>query len=279
MIDRPEKILINFLYHGEKSLPKNMEYYYILHSPASQVPHRYHFMKNHIHKFKNISFIAVSQFVMREAEPFINDNMISVIYNGVDTEYFTLKDVQDNDETLELITLSALEERKGIQLIIKALSQMKDLSIHYNIYGNGPYKENLKDLIKVNNLEKTVFIHRSTGNVKDLLHRSDVYCLPSKGEAFPLGPLEAMSCGLPIIVSNHQPYDEFVNKKVGFKVSTGSLEAVISAINTLKDKNIGREMGRFGRELVENVFNWELVASKYHKCLYHNGNNNRLPEK
>ena len=30
MIDRPEKILINFLYHGEKSLPKDIEYYYIL---------------------------------------------------------------------------------------------------------------------------------------------------------------------------------------------------------------------------------------------------------
>jgi glycosyltransferase involved in cell wall biosynthesis len=268
MIDRPEKILINFLYHGEKSLPKNMEYYYILHSPASQVPHRYHFIKNHIHKFKNISFIAVSQFVMREAEPFINKLPVKVIYNGVDTKYFSPNGVPTNNSDLVLVTLSALESRKGIQNIITAIIKMNDPKIRYNIYGDGPYKQEIVKMIKSSNLQDKITLHPSNEDPAQCLNNSDVYMLLSKGEAFPLGPLEAMACGLPVIVSDHPPYDEFVHSDIGFKVNRNSTDSISEAIYEMKILANRSQLGAAGRKMVEKSFTWEHVASRYYKTIY-----------
>jgi L-malate glycosyltransferase len=268
MIDRPEKILINFLYHGESSLPKDMEYYYILHSPASQVPHRYHFIKNHIHKFKNISFIAVSQFVMREAEPFINKLPVSVIYNGVDTKYFSPNGIPNKSTDLALVTLSALESRKGIQNVISAIIKMNDPKIRYNIYGDGPYKQEIVNIIKSSKLQDRITLHPSNEDPAQCLNNSDVYVLLSKGEALPLGPLEAMACGLPVIVSDHHPYDEFIHSDMGFKVNRNSTDSIVEVISELKNPAIRLRLGSAGRKMVVKSFTWEHVASQYYKNMY-----------
>ena len=268
MIDRPEKILINFLYHGESSLPKDMEYYYILHSPASQVPHRYHFIKDHIHKFKNISFIAVSQFVMREAEPFINKLPVSVIYNGVDTKYFSPNGIPNKRSDLVLVTLSALESRKGIQNVISAIIKMNDPKIRYNIYGDGPYKQEIVKMINSSNLQDKITLHPSNEDPAQCLNNSDVYMLLSKGEALPLGPLEAMACGLPVIVSDHPPYDEFVHSDIGFKVNRNSTDSIVEVISELKNPAIRLRLGSAGRKMVVKSFTWEHVASQYYKNMY-----------
>jgi len=270
MIDRPEKTLINFLYHGEKSLPKDMEYYYILHSPASQVPHRYHFIKNQIHKFKNISLIAVSQFVMREAEPFINKLPVSVIYNGVDTKYFTPNEIPNKNNDLVLVTLSALESRKGIQNVISAIIKMNDPKIRYNIYGDGPYKQEIVKMINSSNHQDKITLHPSSDDPAQCLNNSDVYMLLSKGEALPLGPLEAMACGLPVIVSDHPPYDEFVHSDIGFKVNRNSTESISEAICEMKTLANRAQLGAAGRKMVEKSFMWKHVASRYYETMYSN---------
>ena len=43
--DSPTAVLINFLYHGEYSLPKELNFYYVLHSPASLIQHRYEYIE------------------------------------------------------------------------------------------------------------------------------------------------------------------------------------------------------------------------------------------
>ena len=272
MIDRPEKILINYLYHGEKSLPKNMEYYYILHSPASQVPHRYHFIKKHIHKFKNISFIAVSQFVMREAEPFINKLPVKVIYNGVDTKYFTPNEIPIKNSDLILVTLSALERRKGIQNVISAIIKMNDPKIRYDIYGDGPYKQEIEKMINVSGFGDKITLHPSDEDPAKCLNNSDVYMLLSKGEALPLGPLEAMACGLPVIVSDHPPYDEFVHSDIGFKVNRNSTDSISEAICEMKIQANRVQLGAAGRKMVVKSFMWKHVASRYYETIYSGDN-------
>ena len=39
-IDKPDIVILNFLYHGEENLPARLKYFYVLHSPASQIPQR-----------------------------------------------------------------------------------------------------------------------------------------------------------------------------------------------------------------------------------------------
>ena len=91
LIDKPTKVIVNFLYHGEEYLIKNLEYFYVLHSPANLISSRYEYIKKNISNFLSLKFIAVSKYVKNEAINYIKDYPIKVIYNGVDTKKFSKK--------------------------------------------------------------------------------------------------------------------------------------------------------------------------------------------
>jgi len=268
LIDNPSQIILNFLYHGEEYLPKNKKYYYVLHSPISQIPNRYDYIKYIIPKFNSLNLISVSNWVKESSNSLFKVNKHEVIYNGVDPKIFAPKKDFQLKNGLTMISLAALEERKGIQYVIKAMKQFRDDIIEYHIYGGGPFKVELNRLIDEMGLEEKVFIHPSIQNVEEKLKESDIYILLSEGEAFPLGPLEAMSCGLPVIVSDKPPYDEFINPTIGFKANPVNIDEIVNAINQLKDKNKRTQFGENGRLLVEKSFTWKKIANQYYQLFY-----------
>jgi glycosyltransferase involved in cell wall biosynthesis len=267
-VDKPDAVFVNFLYHGEEYLIKRYPCYCILHSPASQVPNRYAYIENIYKKFKNIRFVAVSDMVKREALAYIDSSKILVIKNGVDVNKFRCEAlIRPSDETLKIVTFSALEERKGMQFVLKGIAELRNSDIRYDIYGDGPYKFELKQSIRDLSLTQNVFLHSSTKDVKEILCKSDIFCLLSKGEAFPLSPLEAMSCGLPIVTSNHPPYDEFIDEKTGFMISPKSTNQFVSAISKLTSASLRKKMGSAGRKLVEQQYSWSIVSEQYYEMI------------
>jgi len=123
-------------------------------------------------------------------------------------------------------------------------------------------------MIKMTNQQKLIKIYPSISNPEKYLTDSDIYILISRGEAFPLGPLEAMSCGLPIIVSNHQPYNEFVNKNVGIRVNSKSISEITKAIKYFMDYKAREKFGTNGRKMIEKSFDWSRVGNEYHKTIF-----------
>ncbi len=229
---------------------------------------RYEYIKKNISNFLSLKFIAVSKYVKSEAINYIKEHPIKVIYNGVDTKKFSKKNKKESNSITRIITLCALEERKGIQYVIFALKELNDPSIRYDIYGDGFYKEKLKDIIKITNQEKSIKIHPSISNPEKYLNDSDIYMLISRGEAFPLGPLEAMSCGLPVIVSNYKPYNEFVNDNVGLRVDSNSISDIANAIKYLSNNKIREKFGLNGRQTIEKNFDWSRVGYEYYKTIF-----------
>ena len=69
----------------------------------------------------------MSRFVQREASEYLNVETIKVIYNGVDTKKFSIDPSEKSKKLINLITISALEKRKGIQHVIRALKQINKL--------------------------------------------------------------------------------------------------------------------------------------------------------
>ncbi len=260
LIDRPHSIILNFLYHGERFLPKSFKYIYVLHSPADQIPHRYEYVKKYIPKFKYLKFVAVSDYVKELAIPFVGKKMITVIYNGVDLHKFKLKSSNSNPTfgIIRIVTFAALEERKGIQFMIKALSERNNRDFIYHIYGDGPYKNTLRDLISLYKLDECVSIISPVQDVEVKLLNYDIFCLLSKGEAFPLSPLEAIACGVPVLTSNYRPYNEFVNSNNGLMVDVEKIKDINHAIDILylrKDFDLIRSSSL--------NFDWKIKIESY----------------
>ena len=266
MIDNPEATILNFFYHGEERLPKGRKYLYILHSPASQIPQRYEYVKSKIAAFKNIHIVAISQLVQKDAIPYFKGKPMSLIYNGTDTDTFKPIDDKDNQDKFRIITPAAYEERKGMHYMIEALADCKYKDqIQYDIYGTGDaeYGNYLKSLIEKYHLENVVILKGSVNNIPEVEPQYDLFALLSKGEAFALTPIEAMACGVPILVSTYAPYPEFVKKDFGFMVNRENkeeIQAILSDLIENPDKQ--RKLAMAARQ-ASLAYSWDEVVKQY----------------
>lgn len=95
---------------------------------------------------------------------------------------------------------------------------------------------------------------------------NDIFILPSKSENFGLVVAEAMSYGMPVIVSENTPWQVIEDKECGWIVKLNE-QSLLSTINLAKELNSAtlKEMGDRGRLLVENKYSWNKLNTKYYQ--------------
>ena len=266
MVDKPDVTLLNFFYHGEEYLPRHNHYLYILHSPASQIPQRYEYVMTRIREFTNIHIVAISKLVEDDAKPFFQGKPMSLIYNGTDTKVFKPMINKQGSKKLRIITPAAYEERKGMHWLINAIADFKYRDhIQYDIYGSGSeeYGTYLKTLIEKNHLEGIVTLKGSVTNIPEIEPQYDLFALLSKGEAFALSPIEAMACGLPILVSNCAPYPEFVKDEFGYMINREDKAEIQRCLSELiENKDILKKKSLAALKASEK-FSWDKIVDQY----------------
>tara|TARA_B100000029_G_scaffold451615_2_gene476303 strand:+ start:2123 stop:2884 length:762 start_codon:yes stop_codon:yes gene_type:complete len=244
-------------------LPNYLRCALVLHSPASLIPGRYKFISDNIDRFKKIKLIAVSSYVKTEAQPFFKKK-IRVINHGVPVKKFDSSIKFVEKKKLKIVTISALEQWKGIQDIIIAISSKRLRKIfEFDIYGDGSYKKFLIDLIYEFNLSSNVSLKGITNKVEKLLPNYDIYCQMSKGEAFGLSLFEAMACGLPTMVYDIPPFDNLIPNEVTKKVKNGSekdLEKALLSYMNYKEREL---RGNAGKKFILNNYNMEKMSLEY----------------
>lgn len=92
---------------------------------------------------------------------------------------------------------------KGVDVFIKALAELKQRGISFlaQIAGDGPEKENYIKLIRQYHLEDVISLLGWIDNRPAFYSNIDIFCLPSREEAFGLVILEAMLHSLPCVLS------------------------------------------------------------------------------
>jgi glycosyltransferase involved in cell wall biosynthesis len=97
---------------------------------------------------------------------------------------------------------------------------------------------------------------RKGAALREILHQADLYCLPSYEEGFGISILEAMSTGLPALVSAETGGKEALRPGQNGLVLSGFTEDALDAelAPLLADKESRLEMGRCARKTVENAY-------------------------
>ena len=192
-----------------------------------------------------------------------------MIHTGVNTEYFKPDNKNNQTRKFNLICISEFEERKGIQYLIQALPDLilEFPSVFLTIIGSGKLKNHYIKLTEKLNIEESVDIKSPVNDTKPYLLMSDIYFLLSNGEGFPIGLLEAMSCGIPSIVSDSPPFDEIVDKSVGCRVKREDHESIINAVKKMKETKVRESMGRNSRLLIEQRYSWSNISKQYYNFI------------
>jgi glycosyltransferase involved in cell wall biosynthesis len=187
---------------------------------------------------------------------------IKVISNGVDCNFFKPAPHKQVSESLRVLFVGRLNRVKNADLIIKAISGLDD--VIFNIVGDGPEKEKLVNLAnKLSATGKVNFLGRmDQERLVEVYQQNDVFVLPSTNEGGSNTVLEAMACGLALILTNTGGASELI-KRNGFILNEISDRSIREKLDyLLGHKRDIVQMGLESRRIVEKM-SWGDVARQY----------------
>ena len=222
-------------------------------------------------------FTTTSQQTCKELEKIgINRQRITYIPNGVLTERFKPHDtkkmlrkrigISEND--LIILSFGRLTEVKQPQKLIEVFSvigrRMENATLV--IAGKGDLLDKTKEFVRQKKIKNIIFLgYVDKKDVPNLYACSDVYIMASKCEGQPLTLLEAMSSGLPPIVSNIPILNEFVEEsKAGIVVDFNDTKiAANKIVEYLKDEQLIQKQSEQVRRFITNGWDWKDISRKY----------------
>lgn len=150
--------------------------------------------------------IGVSEYTVQELFKDFGASMQSktqVIYNGIETTLYKRRLTRAEAKPTFMVA-SHLRFSKGIQDLIAAVfllppANKADLKI--DLYGEGPYEETLKTLIKAAHLEQQFVFKGSVANLYEIYANYDYMLQPTHMECFSLSILESLCANVPVITT------------------------------------------------------------------------------
>jgi phosphatidyl-myo-inositol dimannoside synthase len=178
-----------------------------------------------------------------------------------------------------LLTVGHVSERKGQEVVIRALPQIlrKAPDAHYLMIGLPTLQQQLSRLVQQLGIgERVHFLGRVPEEEKvRWLNCCDVFLMTSRTtrngdcEGFGIGVVEAALCGKPAVVSAQSGLIEAIQDGItGIAVPEGDETATAEAVISLLIDPARREnMGRAARTRALREQTWETCAAKYDTLL------------
>lgn len=148
-------------------------------------------------------------FQTKEAMTFFGDKIIDksiIIPNPLYIDSSLSKNWDYPEENIKLISVGRLVPQKRHDHVIRVfkeiLDEIKDDSYILEIWGSGPEKNNLLNLIRELNLVNNVFLMGESKEIHLEMNKAELFIMYSKFEGMPNSLMEAMALGLPVISSD-----------------------------------------------------------------------------
>ena len=167
-----------------------------------------------------------------------------------------------------ILFLSRIHKKKGLELLIKAFSGLKNLDFNVNLLIAGPdegFKGKVEKMIKAFGLDKRViFLGSVSGRTKEIVFSiADVYALTSFSEGFPMAVMEAIEAGVPVVVSDQTRIDTYISKyNAGIVVKLNEEQISEALLSILENKDLANDFVKNGEEMLLKEFRPEFIYGK-----------------
>jgi sugar transferase (PEP-CTERM/EpsH1 system associated) len=226
--------------------------------------------------------IALGQELTRYAREAVGvpQERLHTVYNGVDTTRFApgpdgrapLAGCPFNGPGLWLAgAVGRMQTVKAQPLLARAfaraLAQQPALRdrLRLVLVGDGPLRAECEAVLAEAGLSGLVWMAGERSDVPDVMRALDCFVLPSLAEGISNTILEAMASGLPVLATAVGANGELVlDGKSGRLVPAGDVEALAAGLVAMAiNPAASAEMGRIGRERVEQCFSLPAMVEAY----------------
>ena len=207
---------------------------------------------------------------------------VSAIQNGVDLKRIRdaqndcksheLNSTTDIDTRIKLVTVTKSSTQKNTEFLVRLAHSLNE---KFTLKIIGSLSKDLYQVIeecRPTNIETTGIIGRE--EVYCHFMNSDIFVSSSLWEGLPIGVMEAMACGLPVILSDIPAHREIVEKEhSAYKQHKFSGRSILLEIDQLQwqdelnwyHKNSPKldEIGNHNRSFITDNFNLQNMHSKY----------------
>jgi glycosyltransferase involved in cell wall biosynthesis len=200
--------------------------------------------------------VSISQFAKNNLSPYYRGDH-RVIIGPVDTDYFKPTSEAGKRPSTEILCVGRILPHKGVDRIIRALPQGMRLRVVGEIYSRKYYRylrflslgKNVEFIQGASDEEIRSYYRSSSVLVQASTHLDCYNHYHSKPELMGLTTLEALACGLPVIVSDAGSLPELAVNK--------NYSAVFKNENDLKEKLLAVKNGQWPIEHnTESMYNY-----------------------
>jgi N-acetyl-alpha-D-glucosaminyl L-malate synthase BshA len=149
-----------------------------------------------------------------------------------------------------------------VEIFARVVEQVKARLV---MVGDGPDRAQAEWVARQRGVAELVQFVGKQPLISECLSVADLFLLPSEMESFGLAALEAMACGVPVVVSRVGGLPEVVDDGVsGYLVELGDLEGMAAAaIRILQSESLRIEMGQRARQVALERFSSRNIVPIY----------------
>jgi glycosyltransferase involved in cell wall biosynthesis len=192
---------------------------------------------------------------------------VAVIPNGVEIPDLATFALEPKPRR-RLLFLARIAPKKGVDLLLHAWRNLQGAAADWELQiagdPNGDYLDGMQRLAAELRVERVTFMCPVSAQRKWQLYRNaDLYVLATRGDNWAVSIADALSFGVPAIVSKEAPWKGLETYGAGWWIDL-SVDALTDCLRHAMRQDSGtlESMGQRGRQWMVREFSWESVGSK-----------------
>jgi len=183
---------------------------------------------------------------------------------GIDTSKNKFQDLNEDKfkflsgltpEDKVILTVSEMNKNKNYETMLKSMKLIieKNKNVKFVALGTGVWEDKIKEMSRNLGIDKNCLFMGYRQDVWKFLQVADVFIHASHREGLTLSVLEAMSFGLPCVVSNVRGNRDLIQDgKGGYVVEPSDAKTFAEKINEiLENPTLAQEFGKFNKQQSE----------------------------
>ena len=198
---------------------------------------------------------------------------VYAVHNGVDEvlrpqpkSKILIKKLRIPKKATILLFMGLFIRRKNPTSLLSIMAKLliNNRNIHLLLCGNGAQKAELEYQIKMNNLQEYVkIIDPVYGEAKnDLFNIANIFVHPALNEGFSLSVIEAMACGLPILITRGFSAQEAITHGINGYLCSSENEWLKYLNLLINNQSLVRNIRHANLAKVKKQFRWNISGKK-----------------